>query len=51
MIFRAADGELYLTVHAPNIWDASMIGPDGRGAMPIFIKLREENGTVVWDIP
>ncbi len=51
MIFRAADGELYLTVHAPNIWDASMIGPDGRGAMPIFVRLREENGSVVWDIP
>ena len=51
MIFRGLDGELYLTVHAPNIWDASMIGPDGRGAMPIFIRIREENGTVVWDIP
>ncbi len=51
MIFRALDGDLYMTVHAPNIWDASMIGPDGRGAMPIFIKLREENGTVVWDMP
>ena len=51
MIFRAADGELYLTVHAPNVWDASMIGPDGRGAMPIFIRLSEEGGSVVWDIP
>ena len=50
MIFRGLDGELYLTVHAPNIWDASYIGPDGRGAMPIFIRLREQNGTVVWDM-
>ena len=50
MIFRALDGELYLTVHAPNIWSPEFIGPDGRGAMPIFIRLREENGTVVWDL-
>ena len=43
MLFRDADGQMFLSLHSPN--SAS----DGRKEKPVFIPVREWNGTLVWD--
>jgi GH43 family beta-xylosidase len=43
MIFHSMNGQMYLSIHSPN--SAS----DGRKETPVFIAIREENGTLVWD--
>lgn len=43
MIFRHTDGQLYLSIHSPNG------ATDTRKEMPVFIPIREENDTLVWD--
>ena len=43
MIFTSINGQMYLSIHSPN--SAS----DGRRETPVFIAIREENGTLVWD--
>ncbi len=43
MIFRALDGNLYLSYHAPN----EKMGD--RGSVPCFMRIREENGLLVPD--
>ena len=43
MIFTHTDGEMYLSIHSPNNADA------GRPEKPVFVPLREENDTLVWD--
>jgi len=43
MLFTDTDGQMYLSLHSPN-------SPDGnRYEKPIFIPVREEGGTLVWD--
>ena len=44
MIFTDTDGQMYLSIHSPN--SAS----DGRRETPVFIRIREQNGTLVWDL-
>ncbi len=44
MIFRAPDGDLYLSFHAPNVKVMA-----GEKEKPYFLKIREENGELVWD--
>ena len=44
MTFTSLDGQLYLAIHSPN-WET-----EGRQEKPVFIPLREANGTLVWDI-
>ena len=44
MIFTDTDGQMYLSVHSPN--DATA----GRKETPVFIRIREKNGTLVWDL-
>ncbi len=45
MLFHDKDGQMYLSIHSPN-------APVGdRGCVPVFVPVREENGTLVWDIP
>jgi len=41
MIFTDKDGQMYLSVHSPN----SIIGD--RKETPIFVPIKEENGTLV----
>ncbi len=43
IIFKDISGELYLSIHSPNNASA------GRKETPVFIAIREENGTLVWD--
>ena len=43
MIFYDTDGQMYLSIHSPN----RII--DDRKETPVFIPLKEENGTLVWD--
>lgn len=44
MIFTdKASGQMYLSIHSPN----SRVGD--RAEMPVFIPIREENDTLVWD--
>ncbi|MGN1346696.1 MAG: glycoside hydrolase family 43 protein [Eubacteriales bacterium] len=43
MIFTGADGQLYLSIHSPNNAQGD------RREMPVFIPIREENDTLVWD--
>ena len=43
MIFRALDGNLYLSYHAPNEKKGD------RGSVPCFMRIREENGLLVPD--
>ena len=43
MIFTHTDGQMYLSIHSPNSASA------GRKEMPIFVPIREENDTLVWD--
>ena len=44
MIFTDTDGQMYLSIHSPNNSSA------GRKETPVFIPVREQNGTLVWDI-
>lgn len=44
MLFRDADGQLYLSIHSPN--DSAA----GRRETPVFVPVREQNGTLIWDI-
>ena len=44
MIFRDGTGGMCLALHSPN--DAAM----GRPETPVFLPLREENGTLVFDL-
>ena len=44
MLFTAPDGKMYLSLHSPNARIAD------RGEMPVFIPVKEENGTIVWDM-
>ena len=44
MIFTDTDGQLYLSVHSPN--DSSA----GRRETPVFIRVREKDGTLIWDL-
>ena len=44
MLFYDTDGQMYLSIHSPN----SVIG--NRKETPVFIPVREQNGTLVWDI-
>ena len=44
MLFTDTDGQMYLSIHSPN-------SPEGdRHEKPIFIPVREEDGTLVWDL-
>lgn len=43
MIFYSIAGQMYLSIHSPNSASA------GRNETPVFIAIREENGTLVWD--
>ena len=44
MIFTSRDGQMYLSMHSPN-------NPVGdRHETPIFVPVREEDGTIVWDL-
>lgn len=42
MIFHDESGQMYLSVHSPNT------PCDIRREMPVFVKIREENDTLVW---
>ena len=44
MIFTDVDGQMYLSLHAPD----NLGG--GRPEKPIFVPIREENSTLVWDV-
>ncbi len=44
MVFADKNGKLWLALHSPN--DSS----SGRSETPIFVPIREENGTLVWDL-
>lgn len=44
MIFKTPTGQMYLSVHSPNSSSA------GRVETPIFVPIKEENNTLVWDI-
>ena len=44
MLFTDADGQLRLSIHSPN----GAVGD--RREKPIFLPVREENGTIVWDL-
>ena len=44
MLFTDTDGQMYLSIHSPNNSSA------GRKETPVFIPVREQNGTLVWDI-
>lgn len=43
MIFEDYDGKLWLSLHSPNAGSAA------RQETPLFIPIKEENGTLVWD--
>ncbi len=45
MLFTDKAGQMYLSIHSPN----SPVGD--RQTLPIFIPVKEENSTLVWDIP
>lgn len=44
MIFTDTDGQMYLSIHSPNSASA------GRRETPVFIRVREKDGTLVWDL-
>lgn len=44
MLFHSTDGQLYLVIHAPNRRN------EDRKETPVFIPVREENSTLVWDL-
>ncbi len=43
MIFTHTDGQKYLSIHSPNNAQGD------RKEMPVFIPIKEENDTLVWD--
>ncbi len=45
MVFTDLDGQMYLSFHSPNRSTA------GRPETPVFLAVREEGGTLVWDEP
>ena len=44
MIFRDKKGQMYLSVHSPNS------GTDTRKETPVFVPIKERDGTLVWDL-
>lgn len=44
MLFTDVDGQMYLSIHSPQ----TLEGAD-RLESPVFVPVREENGTLVWD--
>ena len=44
MTFVSLDGQMYLAIHSPNN------KTDERREKPVFIPIREQSGTLVWDI-
>ena len=44
MTFTDSDGQLYLAIHAPNV------ATGDRKEKPVFIPIKERNGTLVWDL-
>lgn len=44
MIFTDTDGQMYLSIHSPNSASA------GRKETPVFIRVREKDGTLIWDL-
>ncbi len=44
MIFTDTDGQMYLSIHSPN----GVIGE--RREQPTFIPIREQDGSLVWDL-
>ena len=44
MLFTDTDGQMYLSIHSPNN------ATDARRDVPIFIPVKERDGTLVWDI-
>ena len=44
MIFTDTDGQMYLSLHSPNS------ATDTRKEKPVFIPIRERDGTLVWDL-
>ncbi len=44
MLFTDTDGRMYLSIHAPNN------ATDARMEVPIFIPVKERDGTLVWDV-
>ena len=44
MIFYGLDGQMYLSIHSPN----KAVGT--RKETPVFVPIREQNGTLVWDL-
>lgn len=43
MLFTSPDGKMYLSIHSPNA------PVENRQEMPVFIPVKEEKGTLVWD--
>ncbi|MBQ2724665.1 MAG: family 43 glycosylhydrolase [Clostridia bacterium] len=44
MIFKDKKGQMYLSVHSPNS------GTDTRKETPVFVPIKERDGTLVWDL-
>lgn len=44
MVFADTTGQLYLSIHSPNT------ATGDRSERPVFIPIREQNGTLVWDM-
>ncbi len=44
MVFADRHGKLWLAIHSPNSASSA------RQEKPIFVPIREENGTLVWDV-
>lgn len=44
MVFTGFDGKMYFSFHSPNQ------KTNGRKETPVFLAIREENGTLVWDV-
>ena len=42
MVFKSLTGQLYLSIHSPNY-------VEGINCKPLFIPIREENSTLIWD--
>lgn len=43
MVFKSLTGQLYLSIHSPNYIK-------GINPKPVFVPIKEENSTLVWDI-
>ncbi len=44
MLFTDVDGQMYLSLHSPQTLEGAT-----RLESPVFVPVREENGTIVWD--